>query len=772
MRSYHGVVATERNLEELIAEFIERREAGEELSAAAYLSEHGDRPELADALAGFGELDRLLPKDADVGPQRIGPYMILGELGRGGAGIVLDAVHVDRPEQPIALKVLSLVSRIDSRAVKRFRREGGMLASFRHENVVRVLDVGAVDGNPYIAMERVDGATIRSITERARAAADHRRFVERLDLPGDGDGYVRTARVLAPLAHATEAAHARSILHRDIKPGNVVLRRDGVPVLLDFGLASVSDASGLTHTGDVLGTPQYMAPEQARGMRAGVTTDVYGLGTVLFELVSGRPPHQGTDSLDLLERVRRDPVPPLRRIDPEAPRDLESILLCALAFDPSRRYESAAALAEDLEAFAAGRPVTARRPNAVVQFLCGSGLSRRSAVALILLVLLPTFVMLRWGIKAPLPVAENASRDDAVTRALVAWVDEDDEAARSLLERHLAVSPDDPRAAFLLTKVSQKTPFELDDPSIADLVTGDGLIDSDPASALRAYGNAVEASPGDALAVAVLALAAFEKEAFDLALAELQRAKSLLPQSDRLPRLLAELERERALSDGKRAALMKRVEEAPNDELRMRELALALHRSGDGATALATARAAPAEVAKSVLVKLGAAFDHNLDHSSAQETFREVLAMDPNCNEARFALAYSFDIEHKARAAALLLEEVARRVPKSVRCHIMLANIYSGASRGRCSRCNSLYRRHPDLLDPERTVRHALAALRLNESGATAATVCSFCVRVGKGEALRPLVEERIALNAAKSSARAGRRLDRYRKALRVLDGG
>jgi serine/threonine-protein kinase len=228
----------------------------------------------------------------------------------------------------------------------RFRAEAEAVADLQHPNIVQVYEVGEHAGSPYFSMEYVPGGTLRA----------------RLD--GQPRPARESAELVAALARAVQYAHDRGIVHRDLKPANVLLAADGTPKVADFGLAKrISD--GLltrTQTGWVLGTPSYMAPEQAagKGGRAGPAADVYALGALFYELLTGRPPFAGeTFESTLLLILNEDPVPP-RRLHSAVPRDLETICLKCLQKDPHRRYPSAAALADDLRRFLAGEPIAAR----------------------------------------------------------------------------------------------------------------------------------------------------------------------------------------------------------------------------------------------------------------------------------------------------------------------------------------------------------------------------------------------------------------------------
>ena len=265
-------------------------------------------------------------------------------LGRGGMGVVYRAWD-RRLNRPVALKMLLAGAYARPEELERFRREAEAEAGLRHPNIVQVYDVGDLDGRPYFTMEFVEGG---SLAQKLAGAP----------LPAG-----QAAGLLATLAEAVQAAHDRGIIHRDLKPANVLLTADGTPKITDFGLARrLEDASGLTQSGATLGTPSYMAPEQARGgtQAVGTAADVYALGAILYEALTGRPPFRADTAAETMRQVVEQEPPPPSRWNAKVPRDLEVICLKCLHKEPHRRYPSAAALAEDLRRFERGEPITAR----------------------------------------------------------------------------------------------------------------------------------------------------------------------------------------------------------------------------------------------------------------------------------------------------------------------------------------------------------------------------------------------------------------------------
>jgi serine/threonine-protein kinase len=288
-----------------------------------------------------------LPMRSVVELPQIPGYDVQGVLGRGGMGVVFKAWHL-RLHRPVALKML-LVGACATRAEKlRFVREAEAVANLTHPNIVQVHDVGDHDGQPYFTMEFVDGD---SLAEQLKGAPQPPR---------------QAAALAATLAEAVHAAHLSRIIHRDLKPANILLTADGMPKITDFGLARrLEDASGLTMSGAAVGTPGYMAPEQAQGKShaVGAAADIYALGSILYELLTGRPPFRAETAAETVQQViSREPLPP-SRLSANVPRDLETICLTCLRKEPERRYASAVALADDLRRFLDDRPIQARPPG-------------------------------------------------------------------------------------------------------------------------------------------------------------------------------------------------------------------------------------------------------------------------------------------------------------------------------------------------------------------------------------------------------------------------
>ena len=271
-------------------------------------------------------------------------YEILTILGRGGMGVVYRARHIKLKRQ-VALKMLRAGAQAGPEHHARFRREAETIARLQHPNVVQIHEVGEHDGMPYLSMEYVAGGSLRD-------------KLAGMPLPPR-----EAATLTETLARAMDAVHQLGVIHRDLKPGNVLLTNTGIAKISDFGLAKqLGEDSGQTHTGQILGTPSYMAPEQAAGnvQTVGAPADIYALGGMLYEMLTGGPPFKAASVLDTLEQVRTQEAVPPGLLQPKTPRDLDTICLKCLQKDPAKRYASAAELADDLRRWLAGEPILAR----------------------------------------------------------------------------------------------------------------------------------------------------------------------------------------------------------------------------------------------------------------------------------------------------------------------------------------------------------------------------------------------------------------------------
>jgi tetratricopeptide (TPR) repeat protein/predicted Ser/Thr protein kinase len=361
-------------------------------------------------------------------------YRVLGFIARGGMGIVLKAHHAAL-NRLVAIKV-PLARRLATEQDKdRFLREARAAARLRHPHICPIYEVGESRGVPYIAMGFIEGMTLQAWARQHKPTAH------------------RSAKIMATLSRAVGYAHAHNVVHRDIKPANVMIDAETEePVLMDFGLAKelAEENVQMTRAGQVMGTPAYMAPEQAAGRidQIGPCTDVYTLGAVLYDLLCGRPPFLGTFG-EIVHRLQHDePVPP-RRLAPRVHRDLETICLKALSKDPAGRYASAVALAEDLERFCAGENVLARRAGPAARLW--KRVRRRpaasAAIAVAVLLAATAVILVRQ--------ADRARSVKSLTLAIQSGLEAEDWSAGRLADMEKVVedlgrlSPEDGRAARL-----------------------------------------------------------------------------------------------------------------------------------------------------------------------------------------------------------------------------------------------------------------------------------------------------------------------------------
>ncbi len=390
-------------------------------------------------------------------PPEVPGYEVLGVLGHGSMGVVWKARH-RKLDRLVALKLLRAPSAGDpdklAEQLRRQRQEAEAVARLQHADIVQIFELGECNGLPYLALEYVPGGSLGR------------------KLAGIPQPPQQAAALLERLARALHAAHQAGVLHRDLKPDNILLTQGGSPKISDFGLAKRLDtAAPAQSTGGALaGTPSYMAPEQAEGLsrEVGVPADVYGLGAVLYELLTGRPPFRAAGLLETLEQVKSaEPVPP-RRLNPAVPADLETICLKCLRKEPAKRYASAALLADDLQRFREHRPIEARPVGRLER--AGKWVRRRPAAAALIGVSVTTLLALAVGIgyhtvrlQTALDMAEDLrkQREEQARRAetseqqmarmldeLLRWVATQppardakvEQARRDILERALALS--------------------------------------------------------------------------------------------------------------------------------------------------------------------------------------------------------------------------------------------------------------------------------------------------------------------------------------------
>ncbi len=350
----------EQAINEAVAEYLEAERLGRPIGALTWLAKHADvRDELERFLgdrslfaraAGPVEAPTLGLEESSSAAslptvRYFGDYELLEEVARGGMGVVYKARQVSL-NRVVALKMILRGSLAAKEDVQRFRTEAEAAANLDHPNIVPIYEVGDHEGHQYFTMKFIDGV---SLSERLRG--DGERDVSKL-----------VCDVVIPVARAVQFAHQRGILHRDLKPGNILLDADGTPYVADFGLARRLDAdSNVTRTGQVIGSPSYMSPEQARGDKVLTTAaDVYSLGAILYELIAGRPPFRGANVVETLKQVVEDEPTNPSKFNVRADQDLATIALHCLEKDPAKRYGSAEQVAEEIARWQRGEAIVAR----------------------------------------------------------------------------------------------------------------------------------------------------------------------------------------------------------------------------------------------------------------------------------------------------------------------------------------------------------------------------------------------------------------------------
>ncbi|WP_165228534.1 serine/threonine-protein kinase [Aquisphaera insulae] len=351
---------------------------------------HRETTTLRPAPTSLGESSAPVARDESLRGSTLGDFVMLAEVGRGGMGIVYEAIQKSLGRR-VAVKVLPHVAAMDPAVQRRFQSEAQMAAHMGHPNIVPVYSVGCEGDRHYYAMRLIEGRTVAGwIAEQRRRDAEGG-----AGRPLDRESCRYAATLCIQAAEALDHAHGLGIIHRDVKPANLIIDRDDKLWVTDFGLALFHGAGELTLTGHALGTLRYMSPEQAQAKRGCLDhrTDVYSLGVTLYEMLTRRPAIDGTDRLEVLRRVTEGSITPPRRLDPAIPRDIETIVLKATAVDPHARYGTASEVAEDLKRFLANRPIRARRPT-VRECIVAWGRRRPELVAGSLLTLLLGVIVL------------------------------------------------------------------------------------------------------------------------------------------------------------------------------------------------------------------------------------------------------------------------------------------------------------------------------------------------------------------------------------------
>jgi serine/threonine protein kinase len=393
-----------------VQEYMAALESGRKPDRDEFIARHADiAPALSECLAGLELVHTAGPKLREPPPAlggetptALGDFRIVREIGRGGMGVVYEAIQLSLGRR-VALKVLPFAAALDSRQLQRFKNEAQAAAHLHHQHIVPVYAVGVERGMHFYAMQMIEGRNLAAVVEELRRVPSQSGTIHKpssaptADLPRResesrgpaaetrpelgaqfstmrtqraGDFYRTIARLVAQAADALDYAHQNGIVHRDIKPANLMVDAGGNLWVTDFGLAQMQADAGLTQSGDLLGTLRYMSPEQAGGPRGLIDhrTDVYSLGATMYELLTLRPIFDGSDRRALLHQIMNEEPRLPRTIDRAIPQDLETIVLKAIGKHPADRYATARELAEDLHRFLRHEPIRARRATAIQRF--------------------------------------------------------------------------------------------------------------------------------------------------------------------------------------------------------------------------------------------------------------------------------------------------------------------------------------------------------------------------------------------------------------------
>lgn|GEM_PF-5224921 len=423
-----------------------------------------------------GEVEGVMGAEMPEAPGIFGEYELIEQIGRGAMGVVFKARQTSL-DRLVALKVLDLAGNLPANAARRFRAEAATAAALRHPGIVAIHDVGVRDGFHFIAMDLVEGATLAALVARGPFPAE------------------RGAGLIAEVADAVRCAHERGILHRDLKPTNILVDRAGRAHVADFGLAKRMEGDAdMTMPGQIMGSPNYMSPEQARGGAVGVASDVHALGAMLYHCVAGRPPFLGQTIADTLNHVVHGEPVRLRMLVPGVSRDLETIVHRCLEKEPGRRYASAKELAADLRRFLRREPIQARpvsRAERVWRWC-----RRRPAVAGLLgatMVLLAAVAIgspvAAWRIRAERERAEDNLYAADMNLAQQALAQSSRARVRALLERHRPKGGGTDRRGFEWRYLWGKT--QRDDVEVLRTYSGERYVVAIPGTTLIAAGRTV-----------------------------------------------------------------------------------------------------------------------------------------------------------------------------------------------------------------------------------------------------------------------------------------
>lgn len=712
-------------VEAVVEAFVARREHDPDLTPERFVSEHpAARPEHLPALRASLDVMATLGDEVDPLPEQIGGFRVRREIGRGGMGVVYE---VERDGEVLALKRLALTALLQPRALHRFEREARVLQRLAHPGIVRVRASGVADGLPYLVMELVDGPGLSAVGKLS---------------------WRRAAELVRAVADALQTVHAAGLCHRDLKPANVVVRADGTPVVVDFGLVLDGGDVTLTGTGDVVGTPRYLSPEQAEGRPADARADVHALGLLLAELLLGRPLRTATNRSDLLAMacrgVTRRQLPRLR----DVPAALDRVLRTALARRPAHRYENAGAMVRDLDRLLAGRDVQCRPPGVAVRALDALRFHPRTAgvlagAALVVAVVLGAV----WLASAAAARAERARL--AFEPAVLAWIADDAASAEEAATRTLAIDPSHAAALAMLRDARGRGSADASDAG----ALARGLAERRAGrwrEAQREFAAAIAADPQCVFGRVLLAQAEEQVGHVEEADGQLTTASRLLPRSAALAAALGALRLRRA--DARGAALeYRRALALHPDSVDLRYRLARCLEAFDATAALQEVEAAlgatpsPDGRERRNLRNLQAALLDRLGRpADAVPILEELAAAHPDDARIAFNLAYALDRLLRVREAKALYERALALDADNLNANLCLVWLQATAA-------------DPELRDPAAAERRLLDVLQRDRGrrAAVLQAVREFGLRTGRIERLLDALAQLAADESLPAQQRA-----------------